>query len=151
MLAISAVPEEVADYDQAMKSHLQCITCQTVLVGRQRRFCCRRCKNADTNHRHQSYASQQARGLERKLRLLAESGSCCRHCGYSRNLAALTWHHVEPKAKSFALDMRSMSNRSEGEIRAELVKCIVLCANCHAELHFPQLDVSNASSCRAST
>lgn len=94
----------------------------------------------DTNNRHQSYVSQQARGLHRKLLLLEEAGSRCRQCGYSRNLAALTWHHLHPKDKSFSLDMRSMSNRSEREIRSEIGKCIVLCANCHAELHFPQLD-----------
>jgi len=119
-----------------------CATCNLPLIGRQRRFCSRRCKNADTNHRHQNYLNQQSRGLQRKLRLLSESGSCCLHCGYRRNLAALTWHHLDPSTKSFSLDMRSMSNRSEREVRGEVEKCIVLCTNCHAELHFPKLDVT---------
>jgi len=67
-------------------------------------------------------------------------GSRCQACGYHRNLAALTWHHIDPFEKSFSLDLRSMSNRSEQEIRKEVEKCIVLCANCHAEHHFPQFD-----------
>lgn len=116
-----------------------CSTCGAGLAGRQRRFCSRRCKNADTNHRHQSYGKQQARGLARKLQLLAEAGSRCSRCGYDRNLAALTWHHIDRATKVFSLDMRSMSNRSEAEVRREAAKCIVLCANCHAETHFPNL------------
>ena len=122
-----------------MKFDPGCTTCGAVLTGRQRRFCSRRCKNSDTNHRNQGYAKQQARGLARKLQLLAESGSRCSMCGYDRNLAALTWHHLEPGQKAFSLDMRSMSNRSEVEVRNEAIKCVVLCANCHAETHFPKL------------
>ena len=77
--------------------------------------------------------------MERKLRLLAETGASCIRCGYGRNLAALTWHHVEPHRKLFSLDLRSMSNRSEAELRREISKCLVLCANCQAEEHFPQM------------
>jgi hypothetical protein len=95
------------------------------------------CKNADTNHRHQSYLSQQARGLKRKLQLLAEHGDRCVRCGYDRNSAALAWHHEDPKLKSFPLDIRSLSNRSEAEVRREMRKCILVCANCHAEIHWP--------------
>lgn len=132
-----------------MKSNLKCVGCDTKLTGRQRRFCSLHCKNADTNNRHQNYVSQQARGLQRKLRFLSESGTQCSQCGYRKNLAALAWHHIDPRQKSFALDMRCMSNRSELEIRHETMKCIVLCTNCHAEVHFPQLDLAKlkARSC----
>ncbi len=61
-------------------------------------------------------------------------------CGYSRNLAALAWHHLDPRDKRFNLDLRVMSNRSQAEITLEVRKCILLCANCHAETHFPELD-----------
>jgi hypothetical protein len=121
-----------------MKSDIRCATCHAPLSGRQRRFCSRECKNADTNHRHQSYVNQQARGLKRKLLLLAEAGACCTRCGYSQNLAALSWHHLVPEQKLFSLDLRSLSNRSEAEVRREVVKCVLLCANCHAETHWPQ-------------
>lgn len=124
-----------------MKSDSRCVVCRNPLSGRQRRFCSLQCKNADTNYRHQSYLQQQARGLKRKLALLQEAGACCKHCGYSRNLAALTWHHVDQRKKSFSLDLRSLSNRSALEIRQEVAKCILLCANCHAETHFPFLDM----------
>jgi endogenous inhibitor of DNA gyrase (YacG/DUF329 family) len=124
-----------------MNPKVTCSTCGSPLTGRQRRFCSRRCKNADTNHRHQSYLSQQSRGWRRKIGLLEQYGGACSRCGYARNLAALVWHHVDPGLKSFSLDLRSLSNRSESEIRSEVGKCIVLCANCHAEVHHPQFNV----------
>ena len=121
-----------------MATKLRCTICRRPLIGRQRKYCSRICKNRDTNHHHQSYAVQQARGLNRKLTLMAEFGSRCTRCGYDRNYAALTWHHRDRAAKRFEMDMRSLSNRSAREIRTEARKCTLLCANCHAEEHFPQ-------------
>lgn len=129
----------MADYVFHMKSIKSCIVCGRPLSGRQRRFCGRSCKNRDTNARHQSYASQQARGRTRKRDFVRAAGGCCSRCGYDANLAALTWHHTDPATKAFTLDVRAMSNRSEVEIRAELAKCVLLCANCHAEVHHPDM------------
>jgi len=120
-----------------MAQESSCFICARRLSGRQRKYCSRLCKNKDTNHRHQSYSAQRARGTARKLRLLAEFGGRCTRCGYDRNHAALTWHHTDRATKRFELDMRTLSNRSEAEIHREARKCILLCANCHAEEHFP--------------
>jgi hypothetical protein len=117
---------------------MRCSTCAAALKGRQRRFCSRRCKNSDTNNRHQNYAAQNARGLRRKTELVSRFGGRCMRCGYDRNLAALTWHHRDPVAKAFDLDLRALSNRSAEAIELEVRKCTLLCANCHAEAHFPQ-------------
>lgn len=122
-----------------MESKQRCAVRDGLLAGGQRRFCSRRCKNRDTSTRHQNYASQQARGQQRKRQLIVEAGGRCTRCGYRRNLAALAWHHLDPATKSFSLDVRTLSNRSQAEIHSELAKCILLCANCHAEEHFPEL------------
>ena len=122
-----------------------CAICATRLAGRQRKYCSRRCKNLDTNRRHQSYLAQQTRGIGRKIELVVAAGGKCYRCGYDRNHAALTWHHLEPALKSFSLDLRSLSNRGRRAIDAELAKCILLCANCHTEEHFPQFDASQMS------
>ena len=119
-----------------------CGTCGACLEGRQRKYCSRKCKSTDTNHRHQSYLAQTKRGVLRKLGLIAKSGGRCKACGYRKNLAALTWHHVNPKEKLFELDLRSLSNRSDEAIESEVKKCILLCANCHAETHFPHLTLN---------
>lgn len=120
------------------KSGKSCAICGKTLKGRQRRYCSRKCKNSDTNNRHQNYVSQQARGLRRKLALVAERGGRCERCGYRKNYAALAWHHLDPSQKSFELDLRAMSNRSDKVLVAEAAKCRLLCANCHAETHHPE-------------
>jgi hypothetical protein len=120
-----------------MREVERCHSCRSPLSGRQRKFCSRRCKNADTNTRLQSYEAQQARGAARKLQLVQEAGGRCLRCGYAKNLAALTWHHRHPADKSFDLDLRALSNRSMTAVRAEIGKCELLCANCHAEEHNP--------------
>ena len=120
-----------------------CAICGKRLDGRQRKYCSRQCKNAGTNSRYQSYLSQQARGLIRKVEFVAAAGGKCIRCGYDRNRAALAWHHIDPAQKSFSLDLRALSNRSRQAIEAEMAKCILLCANCHAEEHFPQFGNGN--------
>jgi transposase-like protein len=65
--------------------------------------------------------------------LVAEAGGACRLCGYDRSLAALHFHHTDPAQKSFGLAWRGVA-RSLERARAEARKCVLLCANCHAEV-----------------
>ncbi|HXD57780.1 MAG TPA: helix-turn-helix domain-containing protein [Thermoleophilaceae bacterium] len=64
--------------------------------------------------------------------LVAEAGGCCQICGYSRCIAALQFHHVDPSQKRFTI--RDGSLRALDVLRAEARKCVLLCANCHAEV-----------------
>jgi hypothetical protein len=64
---------------------------------------------------------------------VAEAGGSCALCGYDRCLAALQFHHVDPSTKDFALAMFGLS-RSLERMRAGARKCVLLCANCHAEV-----------------
>jgi hypothetical protein len=68
-----------------------------------------------------------------KEALVAEAGGKCAICGYSRCLAALEFHHLDRSTKSFALARRGIT-RSMAEAQAEAKKCVLLCANCHAEV-----------------
>lgn len=114
---------------------MTCEVCSNPLRGRQTRFCSRRCKGK----LHQSYPAQAVRGLQRKLEIVAALGGRCSVCGYAKNLAALTFHHREGDTKDFGLDMRAFSNRTFEVIASEVAKCALLCTNCHAELHNPDL------------
>ena len=114
-----------------------CVICSSALTGRQRKFCSRKCKNQDTNSVHQSYLAQQQRGRQRKLQLIQLKGKRCGHCGYGRNHAALEFHHLDWRTKAFPLDLRSLSNRRWSEVLVEAEKCVLLCSNCHAEVHNP--------------
>jgi DNA-binding CsgD family transcriptional regulator len=69
----------------------------------------------------------------KKATLVAEAGGRCQRCGYDRCFAALEFHHLDPKTKSFALSLRGVT-RSLDACRAEAEKCALLCANCHAEV-----------------
>jgi hypothetical protein len=65
--------------------------------------------------------------------LVREAGGRCQICGYDRYSAALQFHHVDPGAKSFGLALRGVT-RSLDRCREEARKCVLLCANCHAEV-----------------
>jgi hypothetical protein len=101
-------------------------------------FCSRVCKNRNLNTRWKIYSAQQSRAISRKTLLIDKLGGRCTHCGYSRNQAALQFHHSSGR-KSFPLDARNLANRRWSAIEAEAAKCILLCSNCHAEEHHPCL------------
>lgn len=117
-----------------MKKIITCTICGSPLKGKQKKFCSFSCKNKS----FQSYHAQQARGLKRKNTLVKKLGGYCSLCGYGKNLSALTFHHTNPRKKSFKLDIRSLSNRKQSRIDSEIKKCILLCQNCHSEIHNPQ-------------
>lgn len=76
-----------------------------------------------------------------KAVLVADAGGCCRICGYSRYLGALQFHHLDPAAKRYSLSMRGIT-RSLATMRDEAAGCVLLCANCHAEVEAGVTDLS---------
>ncbi len=62
-------------------------------------------------------------------------GGCCTVCGYCRCSAALEFHHINPEEKELELTTKTLSTYSLDTIEQELRKCVLLCANCHRELH----------------
>ena len=54
------------------------------------------------------------------------------HLQISR-MRALEFHHVNPSSKSFAIAPGGVT-RSLDAARSEAAKCVLLCANCHAEV-----------------
>lgn len=79
------------------------------------------------------YASVKRRRKHIKLLAVAYMGGACAHCGYSKCLRALCFHHLDPNAKDFTIGQNS--NRSWKAIKLELDKCALLCHNCHSEEH----------------
>lgn len=72
----------------------------------------------------------------RKLKRMAVEylGGCCQLCGYKKALSALEFHHKDPSHKDFGI-AASGSTRSFEKMKVELDKCILVCANCHREIH----------------
>jgi hypothetical protein len=122
---------------------LKCIVCEKELVGRRKRFCSDKCRNTDSNRKNQSYVCQKERALQRKKKLILMKGGKCSVCGYKKNYAALCFHHLDPSKKEFKLDGRSLGNRTWPVTVSEVEKCILVCQNCHAEIHHPQLSLKH--------
>jgi hypothetical protein len=74
----------------------------------------------------------------RKQKCLEYKGSKCQKCGYSKCVAALQFHHRDPSKKNFGLSHKGIPQSWE-KTKKELDKCDVLCANCHFEIHHPQI------------
>jgi transposase len=75
-----------------------------------------------------------------KRLLVDEAGGACLICGYDRCVAALHFHHLDPTTKGFTLALGG-NTRAIAKVRAEASKCVVLCANCHAEVESGLTDV----------
>jgi hypothetical protein len=115
-----------------------CQTCQSPLKGKQTKFCCNSCKQKFTNKKHKNYSTQQDKGKLRKIELMESKGGKCQQCGYNKNYAALCFHHLDPSVKEIKLTIREFSNNTLDKLKKEADKCILLCHNCHMELHHPQ-------------
>jgi hypothetical protein len=67
-----------------------------------------------------------------KKKALQYKGGKCERCGYDKCERALAFHHLDPTQKEYTL---SRSNISWDKVKKELDKCILVCCNCHMELH----------------
>jgi transposase-like protein len=84
---------------------------------------CKKCRSAAVARRRRKV----------KAILVEEAGGCCCICGYSRNMRALHFHHLEPSQKRHAINAKGVAialDRPRGEVQ----KCVLLCSNCHAEV-----------------
>jgi transposase len=97
----------LTDFKRRSPSGYRCLKCRSEAVARRRRNV--------------------------KQTLVDEAGGACVACGYSRCVAALEFHHLEPAEKKFSLSHRGVT-RSMARARAEAGKCVLLCSNCHAEV-----------------
>ena len=61
-------------------------------------------------------------------------GSKCQICNYDKYQGALDFHHLDPNEKDFSIG-EATSRVLNSKIKAELDKCILVCSNCHRELH----------------
>lgn len=61
-------------------------------------------------------------------------GGKCQVCGYNKYLGSLSFHHLDENGKSFDLATKGLT-RSWKRIKEEVDKCILVCENCHREIH----------------
>jgi excinuclease UvrABC ATPase subunit len=69
-----------------------------------------------------------------KKDLVEYRGGQCEICGYNKCVAAMDFHHTNPAEKDFGLS-KDGHTKSWEKLKKEADKCILVCANCHREIH----------------
>lgn len=131
-------------------SRRYCLTCSPfgarntgTMAARQARVkprACTRCGKIYVHRLVRGSSAVYCNGCRTRVRLdlmrrkaVAYKGGACVRCGYNKTYAALEFHHVDPAQKLFMISRNY--NRRWAVLQTELDKCILLCANCHAETH----------------
>ncbi len=88
-------------------------------------------------HKTKIYLSKRARLRNYKLELVNELGGKCSLCGYNKCIAAFDFHHKSDDKESAVAFL--LNHSSKEKTLKEARKCLLLCANCHRELHYTGL------------
>lgn len=85
---------------------------------------CKQCLTDDVINRQRAF----------KVKCVEYKGSKCSECGYNKYIGALEFHHLDPSQKDFEMSRYKLSAFSD-IVKKELDKCILVCSNCHKEIH----------------
>lgn len=94
---------------------------------------CHRVRHSTLDRALQVGAVAASRRLT-KVRAVAYMGWSCEGCGRSGEPAIFDFHHLDASAKDFGIGQDGIPRRWS-KVVAELAKCVMLCANCHREVH----------------
>lgn len=131
-----------------LKPNCQCKVCNKELYRRpcklsqENIFCCYGCRNkyfSGERGKHKpkpkrDRSSDQKRIKYKKEKAVEYKGGKCEKCGYNKCIAAMDFHHINPDEKIY--DVKDLMIRKWEIIQTEIDKCILLCSNCHRELHW---------------
>lgn len=84
---------------------------------------CKKCTTVVTSERQRK---------NKKDAVEYKGGRCC-ICGYDKCDASLDFHHLDPDAKEYTIS--HFHGRVIESLKEELDKCILVCRNCHGEIH----------------
>lgn len=94
----------------------------------------KRIKLSNKERKHRRVLAVSKRRKKVKQLLVEYKGGKCSLCSYNKCLGALQFHHKDPIKKSFGLSVKGLT-RGIDKLKEEADKCVLLCANCHAETH----------------
>jgi len=68
------------------------------------------------------------------IKIKKAAGGKCKLCGYDKCFSSLVFHHLDPKTKEANIS-KLVKDRGFELAEKESKKCILICANCHGEVH----------------
>lgn len=71
-------------------------------------------------------------------------GGKCQICDYSKYLGALEFHHLNPSEKDFSISNQKSTTMNR-VIKKELDKCLLVCSNCHREIHGGVIEIDEVA------
>lgn len=118
--------------DKGMK---KCCNCREFkFMSKKSKYCSKECKSEGIKSLRRN--NNQLPQKEVRLKLIKLKGGKCEKCGYCKNTSAFEFHHVTKK--NFTLSGHNLLSYSDVEILIELSLCMLLCCNCHREIHNPK-------------
>lgn len=81
------------------------------------------------------------RRYEKRRKWKLYAGGKCQRCGYDKCLDDLCFHHKDPKEKKHQVSyIFHWGGMTDEKIKKEIDKCLLVCADCHYELHTHEQD-----------
>lgn len=94
-------------------------------------------------HQERSKIFKKQNRFAKKEQIINLFGGKCQICSYDKCQSVLSFHHLPGTDKKFTIsDAIVRKRKSEQELVDELKKCILVCANCHGEIHAGLIEVS---------
>lgn len=130
-----------------LKNRTKCLICVPFKSSKFRKktieeYRSRKAKNSrDYYQRNKLIGIDRIKNLreKRKNLIVITLGGKCQLCGYTKLNRNLAFHHLGNK--ELHLDSRAFQ-RSWSKIIPEVLKCVLVCHNCHGEIHAGIIDQS---------
>jgi len=95
-----------------------------------------RCKPCAKKHNKQNWESEKL--VQENLKYVQDIkvNEGCKFCGYDKCPCSIDFHHIKRDEKNMNISAMVYAQKPLELIKEEMEKCIVLCSNCHRELHY---------------
>lgn len=95
---------------------------------------CSYCDSCENKRQKEAVRKRNTTRKDLKRKAVEYLGGKCELCGYNHCLRSLHFHHKDGTQKDFTIGRHRHAIHFE-KIRQELEKCMLVCANCHGEIH----------------
>lgn len=100
---------------------------------------CKKCFNSTCNKNGRDKKRKRIR--ENRNYAVKKLGGICSICGYCENLNVLVFHHPNgrdhDKKRTISKLKDNTGENARKKLDKELEKCVLLCSNCHLDIHYP--------------